>query len=200
MSNRPTPKEATKPPTGALESRPENTNEGATVKNATDPQMDYIESLMSQVHMSDEARAKAESDLAAGITSFNASRWIDRLETLRKEQGQSGVRSRSPRSSEPEAGMYKSEDGTILRVYLGQKSGRMLLKRLVEPEYEGDSWSYEYVGAAARRLPADAKPLPLEEAKRFGKMTGTCCVCARRLDNPESVDAGIGPVCAGRVS
>lgn len=28
---------------------------------------------------------------------------------------------------------------------------------------------------------------------------GTCCRCGRRLTTPESIEAGIGPVCAGRM-
>jgi hypothetical protein len=32
-----------------------------------------------------------------------------------------------------------------------------------------------------------------------GKRTGVCQVCHRKLTNPDSIAAGIGPVCAGRV-
>ena len=32
-----------------------------------------------------------------------------------------------------------------------------------------------------------------------GKRTGVCQVCNRKLTNPESIAAGIGPVCAGRI-
>ncbi len=39
---------------------------------------------------------------------------------------------------------------------------------------------------------------PLEEAIRIGKATGRCCVCGIKLTNPESVERGIGPVCAER--
>lgn len=99
--------------------------------------------------------------------------------------------------SEPEAGMYRGADGTIYRVYLGQQSGRMLVKRVVGSKEDG--YSYEYVGSAAFKLPVDARRMELEEAKAWGRMTGTCCVCAARLDDPRSVDAGIGPVCAKRV-
>jgi len=28
---------------------------------------------------------------------------------------------------------------------------------------------------------------------------GRCCVCARPLTNPESIDAGVGPECAGKL-
>lgn len=98
---------------------------------------------------------------------------------------------------EPEAGMYRLEDGTIVRVYLGQKSGRMLAKQLVS---DGDHHEYEYMGAARRFITTETAKLTLEEAKEFGRMTGHCCVCARRLDVPESVEAGIGPVCASRLA
>lgn len=115
----------------------------------------------------------------------------------RKEDREAN-RSSSPSTSgsEPEAGMYRLQDGTIVRVYLGQRSGKMLAKKLVS---EGDHHEYEYMGKATRFVNADTAKLSLAEAKEFGRMTGHCCVCARRLDNPESVEAGIGPVCAGRV-
>lgn len=40
---------------------------------------------------------------------------------------------------------------------------------------------------------------PIGEAKRYGKETGTCCVCSRILTNPESIEEGIGPICATRM-
>lgn len=38
-------------------------------------------------------------------------------------------------------------------------------------------------------------PTPLMQFRHEGK----CCVCARPLTNPDSIDAGIGPECAGKV-
>ncbi len=35
-----------------------------------------------------------------------------------------------------------------------------------------------------------------EEAHAFGKMLGRCCFCSLRIDTPESVTAGFGPICA----
>lgn len=37
---------------------------------------------------------------------------------------------------------------------------------------------------------------PLAEAVAHGKRTGHCAICSRKLTDPESVDRGIGPVCA----
>jgi len=38
----------------------------------------------------------------------------------------------------------------------------------------------------------------LEQAIAYGKETGVCCCCNAELTNPESIAAGIGPICAGR--
>lgn len=37
---------------------------------------------------------------------------------------------------------------------------------------------------------------PKAAAIAYGKETGICCVCARTLTNPTSIEAGIGPICA----
>jgi hypothetical protein len=38
----------------------------------------------------------------------------------------------------------------------------------------------------------------LEAAKAYGREIGVCGVCNRTLTNPDSISAGIGPVCAGK--
>lgn len=114
-----------------------------------------------------------------------------------------------------EIGMYIEEDRSgvcnpaVFRVYLGQQSGRNLVKRLVDtgqPHPEDASINlhdWEYVGAADGRKAQvalrESRRMTLDEAKEYGRMTGSCCRCGRRLDVPESVEAGIGPVCAGKV-
>lgn len=39
---------------------------------------------------------------------------------------------------------------------------------------------------------------PLEASKAYGQKIGVCGVCHRTLTNPDSIAAGIGPVCAGK--
>lgn len=100
-------------------------------------------------------------------------------------------------TAEPlEAGMYRAANGDLIRVYFGKQSGRMLAKQVVgNPE---DGYEFEYLGQAFRFV-APADRMSLDEAKAWGRVTSTCCVCAAHLDDPTSVAAGIGPVCASRV-
>lgn len=39
---------------------------------------------------------------------------------------------------------------------------------------------------------------PLGEAIRYGRLTGACACCGRQLTDPESVERGIGPICADK--
>lgn len=39
---------------------------------------------------------------------------------------------------------------------------------------------------------------PSSAAIRHGKITGQCACCGRELTNPESIERGIGPICAGQ--
>ncbi len=39
---------------------------------------------------------------------------------------------------------------------------------------------------------------PMEAAVRYGRQTGRCSCCGRELTNQASIDAGIGPICAGK--
>lgn len=95
-----------------------------------------------------------------------------------------------------EAGVYTNNTDTF-RVYTGQQSGQMLAARVIQ--HENGRAEFEYVGKASRFITAAFRKLTIEEAARFGKATGTCIVCARRLDVPESVDRGIGPVCYSKM-
>lgn len=41
---------------------------------------------------------------------------------------------------------------------------------------------------------------PMAAALAYAQVTSSCSVCGRHLENQDSVDAGIGPVCAGRIN
>lgn len=92
-------------------------------------------------------------------------------------------------------GMHRL-DGRIYKVQRAvHGSGHLYAKRLVE---DGDGgWTFEYAAGAIRNL-SESTRMTLEEAKEFGTLYGTCCVCGRTLTDENSIAAGIGPVCAGK--
>lgn len=93
----------------------------------------------------------------------------------------------------PEPGMYHGhEAGTVYRVYYGQQAERNLVKQLTDD-------GYVYRGSAAKWAGMIGPRMTQDEARELGRTTGRCCVCDRTLTDPESVDAGIGPICAVRV-
>lgn len=59
------------------------------------------------------------------------------------------------------------------------------------------SVTFTYAPGVIYRLSEDSR-MSLDEAKEFGSLYGTCMVCGRTLTNEESIEAGIGPVCAQR--
>lgn len=64
---------------------------------------------------------------------------------------------------------------------------------------EGKAPEFEYKGLARVYVPADAPKLTLEDAKTFGHTHGYCMICGRLLTAEDSVAAGIGPICAGKL-
>lgn len=93
------------------------------------------------------------------------------------------------RPAELDEGMYKVGDD-IFKVYFTQ-AGHIATKQLTED-------GFEYTG---RKPLARIKPehrMTLDQAKEYGKVTGTCCNCGRLLTNEDSIEAGIGPICAGK--
>jgi hypothetical protein len=152
----------------------------------TDKQVGLIERLVREREGADRVVVGEVRDLSV----VGASKIIDALFALPKL-----VTAAPGRDSQFAAGMYVSGDGRIFRAYLGQQSGQILAKEVVKDEH---GYELVYRGMAARVIPADARRMTLEEAKAWGKATGTCVKCGRRLDVPESVDAGIGPVCAAK--
>jgi hypothetical protein len=120
-----------------------------------------------------------------------------------------------------EDGMYRNpQTGEIFKVQFNKAQGdgrRLYAKRLVMtvgdredvgtartvteiPLAEGNDWfvwdtQFKYAEGAMRFIDASWK-MTIDEAKAFGALYGTCCVCGRTLTDEKSIAAGIGPVCA----
>lgn len=97
-----------------------------------------------------------------------------------------------------EDGMYRTEDGTIFKVQVAvHGSGNLYAKKLLPPDEFGGKATFEYEAGAIRRLHPEDR-MTLAEAKAFGALYGTCCVCGRTLTDEDSISAGIGPICSGK--
>lgn len=157
-------------------------------EKASEKQVALIRRLAGEKEMSADDRAKV---LAAvdSLSKKGASATIEKMFALPKAV--------APAAGPVEAGVYVNTDGKTFRVYLGQQSGRMLAALAVR--HEDGTAEFDYAGQADRFITATSRKMTLEEAAAWGKATGTCIVCARRLDVPESVDRGIGPVCFAKM-
>ena len=122
----------------------------------------------------------------AGMTVREASEMIEFLLAMPKPASRVAF-------VELELGMYRLSNGDIYRVQRSRESGRLYAKKL---DWANNSFVFE--SGAMRLLTAEDR-MTLEEAKAWGVETGICCVCSAFLTDPRSVEAGIGPVCAGRV-
>lgn len=83
----------------------------------------------------------------------------------------------------------------------GKNPGAVYIK--VNSEYAGKILNGAYAATSAApadtlaRLAAVAAD-PVGEATRYGRLTGRCSCCSRPLSDPESVAAGIGPICSSK--
>lgn len=169
-------------------------------RRATQPQFDYIKNLLAERNVDAETldlvQTYREAATKGQLSSTRAGTLIDILKTMPYRQA----------TAEVEAGIYQHGED-LFRVYLGQQSGKMLVKQVVIETHEVEAlWAiqsatairYDYLGLASKKLPAGATRLSLEQVGILGIQCNFCLVCGRRLDDPESVDRGIGPVCAAK--
>ena len=125
------------------------------------------------------------------LTVREASSMIDVLMALPRVGGAAA----SPARSTAPEGMHRIGDA----IYKVQKavhgSGRLYAKRLVR---SGESWSFEFAPGMIQRL-SESTRMTLTEAREWGALYGTCCVCARLLTNEQSISEGVGPVCKSKM-
>jgi len=109
---------------------------------------------------------------------------------------QAGRVAQAPANPVTEVGMYLNAESVAYRVKRSQ-AGRLYASRFV-PEAQARADRFVYEGGAVYRLDASMR-MTLEQAKALGAQYSQCCVCGRDLSAEVSVEAGIGPVCAGRL-
>ena len=90
-------------------------------------------------------------------------------------------------------GFYTYDD-TVARVKISRSSGKPYAVVL-----DAVTGEWVYTPGVVKNLSSD-DVVSYEIAAAFGRRTGRCMMCGRTLTNPESIDAGIGPICGGRLS
>lgn len=65
-------------------------------------------------------------------------------------------------------------------------------------KFDRYSNTYQYSPGGIRVVSAKGRKITLSEAMEFGKAVGKCVCCGRTLTNPDSIKAGIGPICASK--
>jgi len=116
--------------------------------------------------------------------------WPDGTDTPGPGSSSRSVHERARTEVEP--GVYKiGED--VIKVVRARESGRPYAKRLEEA-----TGTFEYKPGLISIVRPEHR-MTLEDAKAYGALYGVCCVCGRTLTNDESIEAGIGPICAGRL-
>ena len=169
-----------------------------TILAATEKQLSFIKSLAKEILGTDELAnafiVKLHEDGALSSRVL-VSGVIDELIAKRNAKR---AEARPMYAAELEPGMYKTADGTIYKIQLAvHGSKKPYAKRLVPPAEFGANAEFVYAPGAMRGILPEHK-MTLEEAKEFGALYGTCCVCGRTLTDERSIAAGIGPVCARR--
>lgn len=170
---------------------------------ATEKQMDLIHRLIKERETIRLTEVQQEylvgvRDGTTILTRNAASKVIDGLFDLPKKQGQ-------PHFNIPlEDGMYK-KGATIYKVqHAVHGSGRQYAKKLCYFDPDGHeareagtegSWEFIYQQGAINTLSPEDK-MSLEEAQEFGRIYGVCCRCGATLTDENSIEAGIGPICA----
>jgi hypothetical protein len=144
------------------------------------------------------ARLAQERGVATPVagTKKAATAEIERLLALPKAAPSSHPDSQAKGGTATE-GMHKVGDEIFKVQKAVHGSGHLYCKRLVPGEGFGAKATFVYAPGMMKQLSAATK-MSLEEAKAFGALYGTCCVCGRTLTDEKSIAAGIGPVCAGK--
>lgn len=161
--------------------------------NATPKQLSFIDSLMAERVMEDEARERAMEMLAAGLSAEQASRWIERLlELPRKATDEAG---------NVPAGRYAipGADGQ-LRFYKIDRpeDGRWAGWVFVKVQAGDDLWPVKDKSERSKILSEIGKDARAASIA-YGREIGACGVCGRTLTDAESRANGIGPVCAENI-
>lgn len=162
---------------------------------ATGPQQKYVRDLLV-------AAGKLTPEIDAMIPTLSretVSKWITRAKELPRA-ADDGTEAKYLLTEVPE-GRYAiwNEEAGAIRFYHVQKptEGRWAGYVFIKVRAGDETYPIRNREARDKILALIAKD-PREASIAYGRELGACGVCGRTLTNPESITAGIGPICAGK--
>jgi hypothetical protein len=161
---------------------------------ATERQINYAQVLLHErIPWGQTAVLERDLGISAAEEHINSMSFADVSDFITKTKVQPKRQKRAksgPKIAIDEDGMYLV-DGNVIKV---QWSGENhLYAKWLDPE----TGAFHYVPGGITKVKPEHK-MTLEQAKEFGALYGVCCVCGRTLTNEQSIEDGIGPVCAGK--
>lgn len=101
---------------------------------------------------------------------------------------------------------YKDQNGTLYLIKpapaFGNNPGHLYI--IIDGEYYGKLRNRKFSWVKQPSPPRiqiinEMLESPKEMAMAYGKETGECSICGKRLTNTASIEAGIGPICASNL-
>lgn len=158
-------------------------------KTISPKQAAFIASLIESRQVPQSLVLKFTEDM----TSVQASKLIDALK-LCPWKPKNGVSAKTPAKPVDivSEGFYCVTEGLLELVYYKVQTSKSSGKRYAL-RWNGKKW--EFAPGAIYKISKD-DVLTAEQAKKFAKKTGKCCICSKTLVVKRSVELGYGPTCA----
>lgn len=193
-----------------------------TIKNPTEPatisQVSFLNSLCKS-RQNDTVIAQVRYAMACNaLTKGMASKFIDTLKASPAKGSAAAAAQSAPEPAKPVvpaelpmpgygyyvADSYGTETVFCFDSFKGKYSNQVKLMKLKKTEVydykQGKyvpkgKWMYAGGTYQAKKILAGLAPITVAAAAKMGSTVGFCIRCGRTLTDPESVAAGIGPVC-----
>lgn len=170
---------------------------GARVAPATEPQKRFAFQLTRTREVLKEYADISNDVLETKIGQMSKAEISSYIDKMQRQPERLKV---VERRGEVKDGIYQMPDGTIYKVQKAiYGSGNQYAKRLVVTQNgEVSTISFVYEPNGISRIRPEYA-ISKEEAEKFGRLYGVCVLCGRTLTDENSIAAGIGPICSGKM-
>ena len=151
---------------------------------ATEKQLYWVDKMLTEKGITAEEMANRTGFAYSELTTKTAGAWLDILFAA-------ADKAREGHTPVTEAGLY-IHDGVVYRVQFNRSRTNLYAKELVIGS------GFVYSGGAIRKLDA-SEAMSADEARAFGVQTGHCANCGEGLEDPISIDIGLGTHCGPKL-